>query len=259
VVGKDKQSAWFRFHGVLEDFLPPARRGRALSRPVGGRPAIKDPIEALGVPHTEVGAILVDGRAVDLAFRIAPGARVAVYPEGPWPRPPGPPLRPPRPAEPAFVVDVNLGRLARELRLLGFDTLWRNDYTDAALARIAADQNRILLTRDRRLLRRRIIIHGFWVRAVEPAAQVREVVERLALETAFDPFRRCLVCNDLIEPVERETVLPLLQPLTRRYYRTFYRCRGCGRIYWQGSHFPRLLERLERLDAKDHHPEHPAP
>jgi uncharacterized protein with PIN domain len=144
---------------------------------------------------------------------------------------------------------VNLGKLARWLRLLGFDTAWRNDYSDREVTEMAMAERRAVLTRDRRLLFHRVIEHGFWVRAVKPEQQVREVLDRLELHHTIRPFRYCLECNRPIEPVAKAEILDRLEPLTRRYYDEFYRCRGCGKIYWQGSHYANLMKKLEEFNS----------
>lgn len=235
--------AEFRFYQALNDFLPPERRQRPLSLRFRGSPAVKDPIEACGVPHTEVELIVVAGRAVGFDYRLQPGDRVAVYPAftgidlGPVPQ-----LRQPL-AEPRFVLDVNLGKLAKRLRLLGFDCLYRNDYRDAEVADIAAWERRIVLTRDRRLLHAKRIEHGYWVRAVEAAQQVEEVLQRYRLHGAARPFARCLQCNGELLPVAKQEVLDQLLPKTRLYYDEFRRCRDCRRIYWAGSHVDDMRRR----------------
>ena len=247
---KYKYCASFRFLGRLGDFLPRHWRQRPRPYRFDGHPGIKDPIEALGVPHSEVAAILVNGRPVDFRYRLQPLDRVRVHPVGGrLPDLPLPALRPALPRPPRFVVDVNLGKLARWLRLLGFDTAWRNCWSDRQVVALAVEEKRVILTRDRRLLFHRVIEHGFWVRAVEPVAQVHEIVERMAIADQVRPFRRCLECNGLIEPVSKAEILDRLEPLTRRYYDEFYRCGGCGRIYWKGSHFERLMQKLEVLRA----------
>ena len=142
------------------------------------------------------------------------------------------------------MVDVNLGKLARRLRLLGFDTLFSNAYTDPEIAAISQAQHRIVLTRDRRLLHAKTITHGYWVRSDIPAQQLEEVVRRFDLAGAARPFSRCATCNGLIEPVAKRDVLPLLEPGTRRHYEKFYRCRACGKVYWEGPHITRLRQLL---------------
>jgi uncharacterized protein with PIN domain len=240
--------AEFRFYGCLNDFLPPALRQETIPYRFRGWPGIKDPIEALGVPHTEVELIVVNGRAAGFDHPLANGQRVAVYPVfqsldiGDRQA-----LREKIASVPRFVLDVNLGKLARRLRLLGFDSLYRNDYRDADIAEIAACERRIVLTRDRRLLHAKKIAHGYWVRAVEIGKQVEEVTRRFALDGALQPFTRCLACNGRLLPVAKADVLDLLEPKTRLYYENFYRCDACGRIYWEGSHVEDMKRRCVGL------------
>jgi uncharacterized protein with PIN domain len=144
----------------------------------------------------------------------------------------------------AFAADVNLGKLARLLRLLGFDTLFDNTFNDGQMADFSVEQNRIILTRDRRLLYAKKVTHGYWVRSVVPKQQLSEVVVRFDLAGAIKPFYRCTICNGLIDSVEKQAVLHLLEPKTKKYYTVFYRCRNCGRVYWEGSHIDKIKERF---------------
>jgi uncharacterized protein len=213
-----------------------------------GHPGIKDPIEAVGVPHTEVDLIVVNGRSVGFDYRLQDGDRVAVYPcfeafdISPVVRLREAPLR-----RTTFVLDVHLGKLARLLRLLGFDSLYRNDYDDADLVRISVGERRVLLTRDRRLLFHRAITHGYFLHSTHAMEQTREVIERFHLAGSVRLFTRCSECNGLVAPVAKEAILDRLQPLTERYYHEFVQCADCGRVYWKGSHYGRLSTRLSRL------------
>jgi len=241
-------TAYFRFYEGLNDFLPPVQRKRTLRYGFRGRPGIKDPIEALGVPHTEVELIVVRGGSVGFDYRLRDGDRVAVYPVfaspdvSPVVRLRDAPLR-----RTAFVVDVNLGKLARYLRMCGFDAVYRNDYRDRDVARVSAREGRIALTRDRRLLHHKEITHGYWVRATEPGAQLREVVVRFDLGERIEPFHRCLDCNGPVQPVDKQAVIDELEPLTKRHYDEFYRCLDCGKIYWRGSHYEHMRAAIRDL------------
>lgn len=236
--------AEFRFYEELNDFLPPAQRKRALRYEFRGHPGIKDPIEAFGVPHTEVDLIVVNGDSVGFEYPLQGGDRVAVYPVfesfdiSPLVKLRDRPLR-----QTAFVVDVNLGKLARRLRMLGFDVLYHNHYRDDEIAAIAAAEHRIVLTRDRRLLFIKRITHGYWVRAVNPDEQVREVLARFDLHRQVKPFRRCIDCNGLLRPVAKAEVFDQLEPKTKLYYQDFLRCGICGKVYWEGSHVEDMRER----------------
>jgi uncharacterized protein len=237
-----------RAYAELSDFLGPESHGIAVRRPFRSHQTVKDVLEAMGIPHTEVDLILVNGNAVDFSHRPTAGDRIAVYPVfealdiGSMAR-----LRPVPLRDPRFVIDVNLGRLARLLRVLGFDVWWSSDADDRTLADISVGQQRILLTRDRALLKRRAITHGLFVHAGHPEEQTLEVIRRLDLRRRLAPFTRCVQCNGRLIPVTKDEVIDHLEPLTRRYYDDFSRCTECARIYWPGSHRARLVSFVEGL------------
>lgn len=243
--------ACFRFYAELGDFLPPARRGVTFAHAFRGGPAVKDVIESLGVPHTEIDLILADGESVDFAWILRDGARVSVYPVfesidiTPIARVRPAPLR-----EVRLVLDVHLGRLARFLRMLGLDARWRRDAGDEELARLSADEHRILLTRDAGLLKRRIVTHGYRVRELDPRRQLAEVVDRLDLLRSVVLFTRCLRCNALLEAVRKEDVAAGLPPRVRERHDAFRRCPSCGRVYWAGSHHRRMEQLISDLLAE---------
>ncbi|MEB3983581.1 hypothetical protein OQ968_20220 [Mycobacterium sp. 663a-19] len=237
-----------RAYAELNDFLAAELRGATVRRPFRPHQTVKDVLEAMGIPHTEIDLILVNGDPADFDHRPASGDRIAAYPMfealdvGSTAR-----LRPVPLRDPRFVVDVNLGRLARLLRVLGFDTWWSSDADDAALARISLDEQRILLTRDRGLLKRRAITHGLFVHSQDPEEQALEVIRRLDLRQRLAPLTRCVHCNGRLATVAKDDVIDQLEPLTARYYQEFSRCAECGRIYWAGSHHAKLLGLVERL------------
>lgn len=235
--------AHFRFYAELNDFLPPERRHVPFTHCFLARASVKDMIEALGVPHTEVDLILVNGDSVDFTYIVQDGDRISVYPVfesfdiTPLVRVRPRPLR-----EPRFVLDTHLGRLAAYLRMLGFDTLYRNDYEDDELARISSEEKRTLLTRDRGLLKRSIVTRGYWVRSTNPRLQLAEVLRRFDLFQLVAPFRRCIRCNGLLRPVPKEDILDRLKPGTRQCFDEFRMCQECGQIYWKGSHYERMQQ-----------------
>jgi uncharacterized protein with PIN domain len=242
----------FRFYEELGDFLPPDCRKRSFIHQFQGTPAVKDRIEALGVPHTEVDLILVDGQSVDFMHKLWGGERVAVYPVfecfelGAGSR-----LRPQPLREPRFVLDVHLGRLAAYLRLLGFDCLYRNDYGDEELLSISRDQHRILLSRDTGLLKRAALTHGAFLHATDPRRQLREVCGRFQLDGRIAPFTRCARCNGAVEPLDAQspgpsTISPSKQTMAQ-HGGSFSQCQGCGQLYWPGSHLARLRQRLAEV------------
>ena len=241
-------TATFRFYEELNDFLAPARRKQEFTVACAQAATTKHMIEALGVPHTEVELILVNGESVDFGRQLEDGDRVAVYPRfealdvTPLLRVRDTPLR-----ETRFVADAHLGGLAHMLRMLGFDTLYDNHFQDDAIVAIAEQDGRIVLTRDRELLKRRAVTHGCYVHALKSEQQLREIVERLDLARSARPFTLCLHCNAPLRPVDKASVLDRLPPRVQAHYERFSTCDGCGRIYWEGSHWRNMRRLLDEL------------
>ncbi len=209
----------FLFYGSLNDFLLIGQRHQVIEQPLAEHAAVKHPIESLGVPHPEVEAILVNKEPADFGYQLQDGDFVEVYPQDVPELPAAyvllrPPITPPV----RFVADTHLGRLAAYLRMLGFDTLYRNDYDDPQLAAIAADEGRVLLTRDRGLLKHKSVVYGFCPREVDPHQQIVSVLKRYRLGSQIQPWRRCIHCNGLLQDVEKNAVLDRLEPKTKLYY-----------------------------------------
>lgn len=250
-------SAWLRFYAELNDLLPADRRQVDFACDFSPGTTVKHLIESLGVPHTEVDLILVNGQPVDFSYQLQDGDRASVYPVfealdisqlgdiSASAR-----LRPAPLRQPRFVLDAHLGRLAVYLRMFGFDCLYRNDYDDETLAAISSQAGRILLTRDRGLLKRRAVTHGCCVRQSAPRRQVVEVLRRFDLFSACRPFQRCLRCNQLLVEVDFEAVQDQLPPNARRYYSQFRQCPGCGQVYWQGSHHAHMQAFVDEVLAE---------
>lgn len=237
-----------RFYEELNDFLPAALRKTDIPHVFDRRTSVKDMIESFGVPHTEVDIILVNGHSMDFSYIVQDGDRISVYPVfesldiTPLLR-----LRPAPLRIPVFILDCNLGRLARYLRLLGFDCLYQNDYDDETIATIADSEQRIVLTRDRALLQRKIITRGYFVRALRPRLQVKEVLARFDLYRLVSPFKRCIRCNGALQAIDKQAIEERLEAKTRQYIESFRMCTACGQIYWQGSHHARSLRLVEEL------------
>ncbi len=230
-----------RFYAELNDALPAATRmhDHPVVVPQGG--TVRDLLASAGVPEETVDLVLVNGESSAGHRVLSEGDRVSVYPvfESFDIRSVGrmrdEPLR-----VPAFVLDTHLGKLASYLRMLGFDTVYRNTLDDAELLRISATESRLLLSRDRLLINTPGLRRAYLVRATDPKQQLREVLIRFDLRNSVKPFTRCLVCNTLLEPVARERVEDLLPPRTREFMREFFSCPDCDRIYWKGSHYGRM-------------------
>jgi uncharacterized protein len=240
-----------RFYEELNDFLPSEQRKRPFEHEFKSTQSIKHLIESLGVPHTEVEIILANGRSVDFAYQPVDGDRISVYPM--FERLDVTPLLRLRPLplrEPRFIADAHLGKLARHLRLLGFDTLFFNDVGDDRLAELSVFERRILLTRDRALLMRRELTHGCFVHATDPEQQLQELLHRLDLFRAVSPFTRCMECNGRLLEVEKPQVLPLLPKRVADLYTEFWRCSDCAKIYWKGGHYRQLAAFVDSLSAR---------
>ena len=233
-----------RLHHDLAALLRRPHEHGSVVYPVDREASLKDAVEALGVPHTEVDKLLVNGREADFATRLAEGQTIDVHPPSPPLDPTQPhPLRPPL-MRLAFLADANVGKLASLLRLLGLNTAYAGEAADREVAARAAREGRVLLTRDRRLLRRSAVLHGRLLRANEPRAQLAEILTLYGLSGPFRTFSRCLRCNAPLVPVAKEEVLPRLLPKTKRYFDTFHRCPSCDRVYWPGSHHDGMLRML---------------
>jgi uncharacterized protein with PIN domain len=241
-------TATFRFYEELNDFLAPDRRKREFTVTCARAATTKHMIEALGVPHTEVELILLNGESVDFSRQLVDGDRVAVYPRfeamdvTPLLRVRDKPLRATR-----FVADAHLGGLAHMLRMLGFDTLYDNQFEDDAIVALAEQEGRIVLTRDRELLKRRAVTHGCYVHALKSETQLREIVERLDLARSARPFTLCLHCNAPLRSVDKASVLDRLPPRVQAHYDRFSTCDACGRVYWEGSHWRNMKQVLDGL------------
>ena len=246
--GRKVKSATFRFYEELNDFLPSGKRKKEFEYSFSGSPTVKDAIEAIGVPHIEVDLILVNGKSVSFSYHLSEEDNLSVYPVfesldiSPVNRLRKHPLRVTR-----FILDVHLGKLAKYLRMTGFDTLYEKDYSDAEIVKISLNEKRIILTRDIGILKHKKITHGYWIRSQDPLEQFREVVRRFDLIDNFSPFHRCMTCNGLIREVPKEHIIKDLQPNTRQFYNVFYRCTECDNIYWKGSHYDRMVQFIDQI------------
>lgn len=239
-------TASFRFYEKLNQFLPPMQRQREFQTPCARSATTKHMIEALGVPHTEVELILVNGESVGFEHLLQDGDRVSVYPGferidiSSLRRVRERPLQPLR-----FIADAHLGGLAHLLRIAGFDTLYRNDYTDREIAQIAKRELRIVLTRDRDLLKHRAIVYGCYIHAIRSEQQFSEVVQRLDLVRSMRPFSWCVRCNAPLQRIDKDEILERLPPSVRRTKMRFTTCAVCHRVFWRGSHWKRMRDHFK--------------
>lgn len=251
-VGQGPGHAYLRFYAELNDHLPAPQRYTTLEKEFFSPRSVKDLIESCGVPHAEIDLIVANGESVDFSYLVRDQDRIAVYPmfesidvtSELRVRPQ--PLR-----DPKFVLDVHLGRLAAYLRMLGFDAEYKSCFEDCELARISVEQCRILLTRDRGLLKNSAVTRGYWLRHTESRYQALEVVRRFDLAGSIRPFTRCMACNGILGPVAKEQVHALVPPRVLERQDEFQNCVECGRLYWKGSHYDRMRTWIEEISRKD--------
>ena len=233
--------AWFRCYAELNDFLPLDRRSSLFIHCFKQPASIKDMIESLGIPHVEIDLMLVNGESVNFHYLVCDGDFISIFPVfkaldiSSVSR-----CRPPPLNDYRFILDTHLGRLAAYLRMLGFDCLYHNDLDDPALAVISADEQRILLTRDKRLLMRKQICYGYYVRATQPRRQLSEVLARFDLYALQQPFTRCMKCNGAIMTTEKNEIISHLPPRVSARHDEYWQCRHCGKVYWKGTHYRRM-------------------
>lgn len=240
--------AFLRFYEELNDFLPPDKRKVRFEHDFIDRASVKDMIESLGVPHTEIDMILVNGNSVDFNYVVKDKDDISVYPvfesfdirNVQHLR--SKPLR-----EPKFIADVHIGSLARYLRMLGFNVLYKNDFSNQEIIDLSLTEKRAILTKDRKLLKNSKVTHGYWIRNEEPEEQVKEVIIRFNLKDDVKEFLRCLECNNILEPVEKEKVENRIPPKVKKWQNEFWYCRNCDKVFWKGSHYKEMRKFIERI------------
>jgi len=230
-----------RFYEELNDFLPAEKRKKPFIYNVQANSSVKDTIEALGVPHTEVDLILVNSQPVDFSYNLKAGDYISVYPQfesidiTDVTKVRKEPLRTIK-----FILDVHLGQLAKYLRILGFDTYYNNQLEDEEIINRGITENRIILTRDYGILKHRKVTHGYFVRSQNPKTQLKEILQRFDLKNKIKPYTRCSVCNGKIKKTDKKKIEHLLLEKTQKHFNQFYQCTSCQKIYWEGSHYENL-------------------
>ena len=240
--------ATFRFYEELNDFLPEEKRKVRFEHNFIDRASVKDMIESLGVPHTEVDLILVNRNSVDFSYVVNDNDDISVYPvfesfdikDVQHLR--SKPLR-----DPKFIADVHLGSLSKYMRMFGFDVLYKNNFSDEQIIETSLDEKRVILTKDRELLKNKKVTHGYWLRSEEVAEQVKEVIARFDLMNDIKELFRCLECNNILEPVEKDKVESRIPPKVKEWQSEFWYCTQCDKVYWKGSHYKKMLKFIEQI------------
>ncbi len=232
------------FHGYLNKLLPRERRNSALRGELKDDRSIKDLIEAMGIPHTEVGRILVDGSPSTISAQLRGGEEIQVYPAFIDIGSPLEEVTPP-PMPRRFILDVHLGTLAKYMRAMGIDTLYENCYSDEEIVETALREERTILTRDRGILKRRRVEYGYLIKSNSSREQLMEVFINFDLLPSVQPFSRCLRCNGPLRKVEKRDIAHELDPLTEKFYNEFFRCISCSSLYWRGGHWERMKVFIE--------------
>jgi uncharacterized protein len=237
-----------RFYAELNDFLRPAQRQRELEFPIKGQMTVKGVIESLGVPHSAVDLVVVNGKPAGFSYVLKKGDYVSVYPEfeafdiSGISKNRKKSLRSSR-----FILDAHLGKLAKKLRLLGFDSLFAREISDDEIIDQAHAERRIILTRDRDLLKSEKVDHGYYIRATDTDGQLKEIIVKFDLWSQFDPFARCLICNGELEKADISEVRGQINQETASIFSEFFRCSSCKKIYWEGSHYESMKGYIENL------------
>jgi uncharacterized protein len=237
-----------RFYEELNDFLPSNKRKKRFEHSFSDRTSVKDMIESLGVSHTEVDLILVNGDSVDFSYLINNGDDISVYPMFEslditnLQRLRAKPLR-----KPKFILDVHLGTLAKYMRMLGFDTLYKNNYKDEDIVKISLKEKRAILTKDRGILKRSEVTHGYWIRSTITNEQIIEVIKHFDLKEQIKELSRCLKCNSLLKKIPKGQIIDRLPRKVKEYQQEFYYCMNCDKIFWKGSHYTKMKGIIEEL------------
>ena len=242
------KSVRIRFYEELNDFLPEEKRKVRFDYNFKGTPSVKDLIESVGIPHSEIDMILVNDRSVNFNYLVKDKDDISVYPvfesfdisEVQKLRPE--PLRYPK-----FILDVHLGKLCKFMRLMGFDTSYSNDMDDETIVIISLKEKRTILTRDVGLLKRGNVTHGYFIRNTDPKQQVKEVVDRFHLQNRLNQFTRCLICNRILDSINKDDILNRIPDKVKLYQNDFYICENCDKIYWAGTHFEDMSKTLKEI------------
>jgi len=243
-----KKSFTFRLYAELNDFLPKDNRQKPFRQSFKTPVTVRETIESLGIPLSEVDLILVNGESAPMSHSLKENDNISIYPVfESMDISSKTKVRDKALRETKFILDCHLGKLAKYLRMLGFDTLYSNSFEDDEIIDIADEQHRIILTRDKLLLRSQKISHGYYIRTIDKHEQLKEVVRKFDLHSQFLSFTRCMTCNSCLQKVNKEDIIHKIEPETATIYNEFYMCKPCDKVFWRGSHFKRMEQYIRDL------------
>ncbi len=241
----------FRCYAELNDFLSAKQKYTSFNYRIKTPAVVSEAITSIGIPLSEVDLILVNSTPVERFYRLSSGDYISVYPVfesfdiSSLKNIEREPLR-----KTKFIADAHLGKLTKYLRMLGFDTLYRNDFGDDEIINISLRDKRIILTRDKRLLNSRKVTHGYYIRAIDKHEQLTEVVNKFDLISQFKPFIRCMTCNSILVRKSPDKVKDLIGINIAYSYEEFYYCESCHKVFWKGSHFKRMESQILDIARK---------
>lgn len=242
------KTACFRFYEELNDFLPPEKRKIKFTHHFIDRASVKDMIESFGVPHTEIDIILINGTSVDFNYSVNDNDEISVYPVfESFDITNVQRLRPEPLRKPKFILDVHLGKLAKYMRMTGFDSLYENNITDDEIVQKSLQEKRTILTKNKGVLKRNDVTHGYFIRNENIIEQLKEVIDRFHLQNEIREFSRCLECNTLLTAAEKEKIFNELPPKVREWHNEFYQCSSCKKIYWKGRHYEKMIKIISEV------------
>jgi len=242
------KTVYMRFYEELNDFLPSNKRKLRFPCPFQGRVSIKDLIESIGVPHIEIDLILVNGKSVGFGYIVNEQDDISIYPVfESFDIKDAQHLRPKPLREPKLILDVQLGSLTKYMRMLGFDSAYKNSYSENEIIILSINERRTILTKDRNILKRNDVAHGYWIRNIKIIDQVKEVTRRFQLNNLIQPFSRCMKCNIQLIQTEKENIIDRLEENTRNLFEKFFICPSCSQIYWKGSHYQKMLDTINDI------------
>lgn len=240
---------FIRLYAGLNFFLPKKFRQRLIQLKLNGNPSVKDVIESVGVPHTEIELVLINNCLTVLDQQVKENDRISVYPffyQLEIANSEKSAIK--MPDKIKFILDVHLGKLNNMLRILGFDCYYRNNLDDDEIIDIAYNEERIILSRDLGIFKNNKVKYGYFPRSQDPKIQLKEILERYNLKTKIKPLSRCIKCNGDIQIIEKEKIIDGLEEKTKLFFNEFYICNNCKKTYWKGSHYDKIIEFVENIN-----------